>query len=74
MPGAIAYELRRVIAGAHPARLAFCLQGQRVGLVELAESISNDCALLSDALADAYFQHATRHRTGAAGPASERRR
>jgi uncharacterized circularly permuted ATP-grasp superfamily protein/uncharacterized alpha-E superfamily protein len=74
VPGAIAYELRRVIAGAHPARLAFCLQGQRVGLVELAESISNDCALLSDALADAYFQHATRHRTGAAGPASERGR
>lgn len=67
VPGAIAYELRRVIAGAHPARLSFCLQGQRVGLIELAESIGNDCALLSDALADAYFQHAVRHRTGSAG-------
>jgi uncharacterized circularly permuted ATP-grasp superfamily protein/uncharacterized alpha-E superfamily protein len=67
VPGAIAYELRRIIAGAHPARLAFCLQGKRVGLIELAESIGNECGLLSDALADAYFQHATRHRTGAAG-------
>jgi len=64
VPGAIAYELRRLLANAHPARLAFCLQGQRVGLIELADAIGNDCALLSDALADAYFQHASRHRTG----------
>jgi uncharacterized circularly permuted ATP-grasp superfamily protein/uncharacterized alpha-E superfamily protein len=74
VPGAIAYELRRVIAGAHPARLSFCLQGQRVGLVELADAIVTECGLLSDALADAYFQHATRHRTGAAAPATERPR
>ena len=66
VPGAIAYELRRIIANAHPARLAFCLQGQRVGLIELADSVVNDCSLLSDAIADAYFQHAVRHRTGAA--------
>jgi len=68
VPGAIAYELRRILANAHPARLAFCLQGQRVGLIELADSIVNDCGLLSDAIADAYFQHAVRHRTGAAAP------
>jgi uncharacterized alpha-E superfamily protein len=68
VPGAIAYEMRKVIATAHPARLAFCLQGARVGLIELADSLGNECALLSDALADAYFQHASRHRTGAAGP------
>jgi uncharacterized alpha-E superfamily protein len=67
VPGAIAYQLRRVIANAHPARLSFCLQGQRVGLIELADSIANDCALLSDAIADAWFQHASRHRTGALG-------
>jgi uncharacterized alpha-E superfamily protein len=68
VPGAIAYEMRKVFANAHPARLAFCLQGARVGLIELADSLSNECSLLSDALADAYFQHASRHRTGAAGP------
>jgi uncharacterized circularly permuted ATP-grasp superfamily protein/uncharacterized alpha-E superfamily protein len=66
VPGAIAYELRRLIANAHPARLAFCLQGERVGLIELADAIVNDCGLLSDAIADSYFQHASRHRTGAA--------
>jgi len=70
VPGAIAYELRRVIGSAHPARLSFCLQGRRVGLTELAESIGNDCSMLSDALADAYFPHASRHRTGAAGGAA----
>jgi uncharacterized circularly permuted ATP-grasp superfamily protein/uncharacterized alpha-E superfamily protein len=68
VPGAIAYELRKLFANAHPARLAFCLQGSRVGLIELADAIGDQCALLSDALADAYFQHASRHRTGAAGP------
>lgn len=68
VPGAIAYELRKLLANAHPARLAFCLQGARVGLIELADAIGNECGLLSDALADAYFQHASRHRTGAAGP------
>jgi uncharacterized circularly permuted ATP-grasp superfamily protein/uncharacterized alpha-E superfamily protein len=66
-PGTIAGQLRRLLANAHPARLAFCLQGKRVGLIELADSIGHDCALLSDAIADAWFQHATRHRTGAAG-------
>ncbi len=71
VPGAIAYELRRLIANAHPARLAFCLQGRRAGLIELAEAIGNDCGLLSDALADAYFQHAVRHRTGGAAPRGE---
>jgi uncharacterized circularly permuted ATP-grasp superfamily protein/uncharacterized alpha-E superfamily protein len=65
VPGAIAYELRKLFANAHPARLAFCLQGARVGLIELADAIGDECGLLSDALADAYFQHASRHRTGA---------
>jgi len=69
VPGAIVYELRRTLANAHPARLAFCLQGQRVGLIELADTIVSNCDLLSDAIADAWFQHASRHRTGAAAPA-----
>jgi len=72
LPRTIAAELRRLTTNAHPARLAFCLQGARVGLIELAEAISNDCSLLSDAVADAYFQHASRRRTGAAGRKSAR--
>jgi len=66
VPRTIAAELRRLTANAHPARLSFLDQGKRTGLIELADAISNDCAMLSDALADAYFQHASRRRTGAA--------
>jgi len=63
----IAHEMRNNIANAQPARLAFCEGGHRPGLTELTDSISYEAALLSDAIADAYFQHASRRRTGAAG-------
>ena len=40
------------------------------GVIALADSITNACAQLSDAIADAYFQHASRSRTGS-GPVQE---
>jgi uncharacterized circularly permuted ATP-grasp superfamily protein/uncharacterized alpha-E superfamily protein len=63
----IAIELRRLLSDAQPARLSFCESGSRPGLLELVDTIQDDAALLSDAIADAYFQHSSRHRTGAAG-------
>ena len=35
-------------------------------LGELVDTIRSDMGMLSDAIADAYFQHASRRRTGAA--------
>jgi uncharacterized alpha-E superfamily protein len=67
VPRTIAQEIRSDIMNAHPARLAFCESGSRPGLIELTDSISFDAGLLSDAVADAYFQHSSRRRTGAAG-------
>jgi uncharacterized circularly permuted ATP-grasp superfamily protein/uncharacterized alpha-E superfamily protein len=67
MPRTIAHEMRSAIANAHPARLAFCEKGNRPGLIELTDSVYYDAGLLSDAIADAYFQHSSRRRTGAAG-------
>jgi uncharacterized circularly permuted ATP-grasp superfamily protein/uncharacterized alpha-E superfamily protein len=66
MPGAIASELRGAVAAAHPARLAVVEDGVRPALEELTDTIRADAGMLSDALADAYFQHASRRRTGAA--------
>jgi uncharacterized circularly permuted ATP-grasp superfamily protein/uncharacterized alpha-E superfamily protein len=63
----IAREMHQALTDAHPARLAFCEHGQRPGLIELTDTIYADAALLSDAVADAYFQHSSRRRTGAAG-------
>ena len=67
VPGTIAHEMRGATANAHPARLAFCEHGARPGLVELTDTIISSAAELSDAIADAYFQHASRSRTGS-GP------
>ena len=64
----IAHEMRSDVTNAQPGRLAFRENGNRPGLIELTDSIQYDTALLSDAIADAYFQHASRRRTGAAGP------
>jgi len=64
VPGTIAHEMRGAIANAHPARLAFCESGRRPGLIELTDTITSSAAELSDAIADAYFQHASRSRTG----------
>ena len=66
MPGGIASELRGVVAAAHPVRLAASEDGERIALGELTDTIREDTGILSDAIADAYFQHASRRRTGAA--------
>jgi uncharacterized alpha-E superfamily protein len=60
----IAHEMRAACANANPARLAFCEHGARPGLIELTDAVTFGAAELSDALADAYFQHASRSRTG----------
>ncbi len=64
VPRTIAAEMRGAAANAHPARLAFCQSGERPGLVELTDGIVSSATELSDAIADAYFQHASRSRTG----------
>ena len=70
VPGTIAHEMRGATANAHPARLAFCESGRRTGLIELTDAITTSAAELSDAIADSYFQHASRSRTGG-GPVVE---
>ncbi|HKU65113.1 MAG TPA: circularly permuted type 2 ATP-grasp protein [Rhizomicrobium sp.] len=64
VPRTIAQEMRGAAANAHPARLAFCESGARPGLIELTDTITSSAAELSDAVAAAYFQHASRIRTG----------
>jgi uncharacterized circularly permuted ATP-grasp superfamily protein/uncharacterized alpha-E superfamily protein len=64
VPRTIAHEMRAAAANANPARLAFCESGVRPGLIELTDAITSSAAELSDAIADAYFQHASRIRTG----------
>jgi uncharacterized alpha-E superfamily protein len=64
MPRTIAHEMRGAAANANPARLAFCEHGARPGLIELTDTITTSAGELSDAIADAYFQHASRSRTG----------
>ena len=55
------------IAACHPATLAMSDEsGRRTALVTLAEIIDDAMERLSDAIADAYFQHAARRRAGAA--------
>jgi uncharacterized alpha-E superfamily protein len=66
LPGGIASEIRAIVANSHPTRLAVCEAGLRPALGELIDTIRGDMGMLSDALADAYFQHASRRRTGAA--------
>ncbi|HYJ36145.1 MAG TPA: alpha-E domain-containing protein, partial [Rhizomicrobium sp.] len=64
VPRTIAHEMRGAVANANPARLAFCEAGGRPGLIELTDTVTSSAAELSDAIADAYFQHASRSRTG----------
>jgi hypothetical protein len=64
--GSIASEIRAAVADAHPAQLAVGQNGLRPALGKLTDTIQRDMVMLSDALADAYFQHASRRRTGAA--------
>ncbi|HVV28129.1 MAG TPA: circularly permuted type 2 ATP-grasp protein [Rhizomicrobium sp.] len=67
VPRTIAHEMHQAIANAQPARLSFCESGRRPGLLDLTDAVMSGAALLSDAVADAYFQHLGRRRTGAAG-------
>ncbi len=62
----IVSEARQRIAEADPTRLAVMEEGKRPTLGELTESIRSEAGMLSDAIADAYFQHTSRSRTGAA--------
>jgi uncharacterized circularly permuted ATP-grasp superfamily protein/uncharacterized alpha-E superfamily protein len=66
VPGRIAAEIRGLVANSHPSRVSVCEHGVRPALSEFADTIREDMAILSDAIADAYFQHASRRRTGAA--------
>jgi uncharacterized alpha-E superfamily protein len=70
VPRTVVQEMRTALANANPARLSFCEGGERPGVMELADAIISSTAELSDALADAYFQHSSRSRTGS-GPAQE---
>ena len=67
VPRTLAAEMRQRAANAQPGQLAFCKSGVRPALIELTDTIFSDAGLLSDAIADAYFQHASRRRTGSAG-------
>jgi uncharacterized alpha-E superfamily protein len=64
MPRTIVGEMRAALANANPARLIACEEGERPGVIELTDAIIAGTGKLSDALADAYFQHASRSRTG----------
>jgi uncharacterized alpha-E superfamily protein len=66
VPGSIASEVRGLVADTHPARVSASEDGVRPKLGEFTDTIREDLAMLSDAIADAYFQHASRRRTGAA--------
>jgi uncharacterized alpha-E superfamily protein len=70
MPRTIVNEMRAALANANPARLSVCEEGARPGVIELADGIISSAGELSDAIADAYFQHASRSRTGS-GPVQE---
>jgi uncharacterized alpha-E superfamily protein len=63
-PRLIVTEMRGALANANPARLTFCEDGARPGVIELTDAMTSSAAELSDAIADAYFQHASRSRTG----------
>ena len=66
VPGSIASEIKNLVANTHPSRISVCENGVRPALGEFTDTIREDVAMLSDAIADAYFQHASRRRTGAA--------
>lgn len=64
---AIATEARDLIVNANPLALAQADEsGRRNALTALSASIEQIMPRLSDAISDAYFQHAMPHRAGAA--------
>jgi uncharacterized alpha-E superfamily protein len=70
VPRTIVQEMRAALADANAVQLSFCEAGARPGVIDLADAIISGTGKLSDALADAYFQHASRSRTGS-GPVQE---
>ena len=66
LPGVMANEARDLITYTDPFELARCDErGKRVALDVLATAIEASMPKLSDAIADAYFQHTTLRRTRA---------
>jgi len=66
VPRSIAAHVLGLVTGADPKSLTVEKNGVRPGLGELIDAVRGDIGSLSDAIADAYFQHASRSRTGAA--------
>jgi uncharacterized circularly permuted ATP-grasp superfamily protein/uncharacterized alpha-E superfamily protein len=64
MPRTVVQEMRAALANANPVQLSFCEDGARPGVIDLTDAIISSAGKFSDALADAYFQHASRSRTG----------
>jgi uncharacterized alpha-E superfamily protein len=63
----IAAEARDLIVKADPFKIAQADEsGRRAELIELASAVADIMPRLSDAIAEAYFQHATPRRTGGA--------
>ncbi|MEI9989105.1 MAG: circularly permuted type 2 ATP-grasp protein [Rhizomicrobium sp.] len=64
---AIAAALRLAVGSVHSPVLAQAAQtGRRTALADFSTKVESTLALLTDTIADAYFQHTTRRRTGAA--------
>ncbi|HWC64025.1 MAG TPA: circularly permuted type 2 ATP-grasp protein, partial [Rhizomicrobium sp.] len=66
VPRSIAAHVLGLVTGADPHQLVLEKEGVRPRLGELIDQVRGDIGSLSDAIADAYFQHASKSRTGAA--------
>jgi len=66
-PRTLVQQMRAAAAGADPAQMDIHEDGVRPVVMTLTDTVISGTALLSDAIADAYFQHSSRSRTGAAG-------
>ena len=66
-PGMLARRMRGALEAASAQELTVGENAVRPRLVALTDVIASGTAQLSDAIADAWFQHSSRSRTGAAG-------
>jgi hypothetical protein len=66
LPGTIAARTRGLIGVTDADQVTRIGDGARPMLAAFTDTIRQDMALLSDALADAYFQHLSRRRMGVA--------
>jgi uncharacterized circularly permuted ATP-grasp superfamily protein/uncharacterized alpha-E superfamily protein len=66
VPRSIAAHVLGLVTGADPGQLILEKDGGRPRLGELIDQVRSDIGSLSDAIADAYFQHSSKSRTGAA--------